>query len=407
MRAWVMLLGVGCVAPGQPAHHITSDGRPALGDTEPRPLPDRPTVRVETLEGSVDNDFLFTDLPLEVSLSLDGDSLEALAEAPREWTPGAVTVLGVTYEPVGVRIKGGSSFRGIDEKPSFKVKLDAYVDGMELAGLDMLVLNNGVNDPSMVHQRLANELYEAAGVPAARTGYAWVTVNGDPYGLYVHVEEVDRRMVRRTLGDDEGSLFEMFRTDFLPGSAEAFELDFGPDDRTAIQGVIDASTLPHDEAIEAVEAWADFDQFLDYWAVSAVVGQFDGYPFSWPGDDMFVYADPRDGRLRFLPHGTDETFVHADESLAYPYGVLADHCMRSAPCEADFAERLWSVWATAEAIDMPTRLEVLDDAARVWRTADPRREADLDGVEESLETARHFLFSRPERLAEVAEDGGL
>ena len=42
-------------------------------------------------------------------------------------------------------------------------------------------------------------------------------------------------------------------------------------------------------AIGVVGEPLSVDSYLDYWAVSAVVGQFDSYPYGVPGDDCHVY----------------------------------------------------------------------------------------------------------------------
>ena len=115
---------------------------------------------------------------------------------PDEYQPGtfALEADGVTHGPfeVGVRLKGGlGSFRGLEGKAAFKVKVDEYVDGQTFFGLEKLTLNNMVQDPSMVHETLAYELFRSLGVPASRTGYAFVRVNGESFGLYLNVETLD------------------------------------------------------------------------------------------------------------------------------------------------------------------------------------------------------------------------
>jgi spore coat protein CotH len=59
-------------------------------------------------------------------------------------------------------------------------------------GLDRLTLNNMVQDPTMVHEALGYQVYEAAGVRVPRTGYVRLTVNGQPYGLYLNLEARQR-----------------------------------------------------------------------------------------------------------------------------------------------------------------------------------------------------------------------
>ena len=89
----------------------------------------------------------------------------------------ALTVGDLAFGPkqVEVKLKGHGSFRPLGEKAAFKVKF-AKTD--RLLGLKSLTLNNMVQDPSMLHEALGYEVLRAAGVPAPRTGFAYVRVNG-------------------------------------------------------------------------------------------------------------------------------------------------------------------------------------------------------------------------------------
>ena len=92
---------------------------------------------------------------------------------------------GQTYGPlaVGVRLKGGVfGFRSLAGKAAFKLKFNHSVAGQRFQGLKRLTLNSMVQDGSMVHETLAYTAFRAMGVPAPRTGYAFVRVNGEDYG---------------------------------------------------------------------------------------------------------------------------------------------------------------------------------------------------------------------------------
>ena len=56
-----------------------------------------------------------------------------------------------------------------------------------------LTLNNMVQDPTMLHEALGNEVYQAAGVPVPRTSYVHLRVYDQDQGLYLNVETIDRR----------------------------------------------------------------------------------------------------------------------------------------------------------------------------------------------------------------------
>ena len=76
----------------------------------------------------------------------------------------------------------------------------------------------------------------------------------------------------------------------------------------------------------AAAAYADVDQFTRFWAMCAVVGQLDSFPYSNPGDDYFAYANPATGRLAFMPWGIDESFYAGDIDVSVIHSVLAVQC---------------------------------------------------------------------------------
>ena len=163
--------------------------------------------------------------PAAVSLAdiaLPQSSIDALDADPSEYQPGTLemTVADVRYGPleIGVRLKGHGSFQPLSGKASFKLKLN-WVSGQKLLGLKKMTLNNMAQDPSRVHEMLAYALHRAAGVPASRSGYTFVTLNGEDYGLYSNIEAYDDVSLRKLFGQTkhlyEGSYDAGFGADLL------------------------------------------------------------------------------------------------------------------------------------------------------------------------------------------------
>jgi spore coat protein CotH len=105
---------------------------------------------------------------------------------------------------VGVRLKGRGSFRAIDQKPSFAIKFDEYIEGQAYRGFKKLLFNNSVQDASYVSELLATELFRDAGVPAARVTHARMRLNGRDLGLYVVVEAMNKDFLKRNFGSGDG-----------------------------------------------------------------------------------------------------------------------------------------------------------------------------------------------------------
>lgn len=236
------------------------------------------------------------------------ECLDRPFDSPFTYFTGAVTIDGVRYEQVGIRKKG---FLGSlsDTKPSLKLKLDLNVKDQAHLGLSTLTFNNGRQDPSQIRTCLGFDLFTRAGVPAPRCNYAELFINGQPLGAYAHVEVINKAFLRRHFQDDEGQLYEGTVSDFRPGWLGTFEQETNevvPYDRSDLMGLTDALNAPDDQLLLALEPWLDLEAFERFWVAEVLLDHWDGY--SGNANNFYVYADPSDGRFRFLPWGVDATF---------------------------------------------------------------------------------------------------
>ena len=60
----------------------------------------------------------------------------------------------------------------------------------------------------MLHETVSYAIFRAAGVPAPRTGYAYVRVNGEPFGLYLNLEPYDTVSLERLFPGGTQHLYE-------------------------------------------------------------------------------------------------------------------------------------------------------------------------------------------------------
>lgn len=179
------------------------------------------------------------DKVVEIHLGgLSEAELDELEAEPTEEVHGSfeLTVDGVRKGPlledVGIRLKGGvgSASPVKTGKSGFKVRLDKFVKGQLFFGIKRLTLNNMIQDPSMVHESLTYELFRELGLPASRTGYSFVTLNGDDYGLFLNLETLDEVSLPQWHPTTQ-HLYEadVAKTDVVPG-APPFEVDEGDEE---------------------------------------------------------------------------------------------------------------------------------------------------------------------------------
>ncbi|MBM4365140.1 MAG: CotH kinase family protein [Deltaproteobacteria bacterium] len=346
-----------------------------------------------------DADGFYADGTIQrVDIELSAEAIAALEADPRTWVEGVFAYEGQRYGPVGVRIKGESSYRSIDEKPSLKVKFSEYQADGRFMGMRRLVFNNMVSDPSMLRERVAYRFFRQRGVPAPRCNHAVLSVNGEPYGLYSNVENTDEELLGGWFDDAEGSMWEIHDADFQEGLLDGFEIEEGEDDRSQIEAL--TAVMATIEGPARMFDYVDEPAWWLYFATMAYVGNLDGYPFSEPGDDAHLYLDPGTGLFNFIPHGLDETFLD-DASVEYVmHGILATACIEDSACKATWREHLAVAIADADAAAMQAWVDEIAAEIDAEGDADPRKEYTDAEVDEARDYVKMFMDLRSADLEE-------
>lgn len=323
-----------------------------------------------------------------------GAARASLSAAPREWVEATFRGSGETLSQVGVRLKGHRSMRGLAGKPSFKIKVDRYRKGRRFLGLRELTLNAMVDDPTMMREALGYRLYREVGVPAPETGYVQLRVDGAPYGVYLLVETVDQEFVEDRFGDSRGEIFEgSSGCDLYPDDVAGLDQDLGedgPGGRVALAALAAAAgTSPPAELMTGQRARFDASA-LSYLAVSAVLGDFDGYRHA---HNYHLFHRPEPDRWFFIPWGIDRTFFKR-------LGPFDSNGLLAARCFADHACRLAYLHELRRVLDHLDRLH-LDQGADVIAAflapavaADQRRPYQDDRMAAARADLRRFVRTR-------------
>ncbi len=351
------------------------------------------------IDPGTSEEFLAFDVMPEVGLRIDDDGVASLERDPRTYVEGTLVYRGQEFGPVGVRLKGQNSFLPFHEKPSFKINVNEYLPEATFYGLKDLTFNNMRSDPSMMHERLAYLVAREAGLPAPRCNHMLLEVNGERYGLYANVETVKERMVAGHFEDHDGTLFEATDVDFTSELVARYELESGPDDRSKLSGLASALTQqPADLAMSAAAGYIDLAHLQRYWAMATVIGHYDGFPYSVPGDDYFVYDDPTTDRLWLIPWGMDETFLSAEHPPMQVHSVLAVACRDTPSCRQGYVDQTWELLAHTEAMGLDALRQMIQDQLAPHIAADTRRPYDDAMVAEYQTQLRYFIRGRREIL---------
>jgi len=199
-----------------------------------------------------------------------------------------LTINGATFKNVGIRPKGNSSLRTVagdknTDRFSFKIKFDQYVEGQTCFGLNKLALNNIIMDKTYMKEYLSYDMFESMGVVTPKYAYADITLNGQPWGLYLAVEVMEESFVQRNYGSLNGRLYR-------PEGAGA-DLKWTGENASNYSGIrnyaaYDVTDSDFSKVITMIynlnngtdlEKYLDVDSILRYFAVNTFLVNFDSY----------------------------------------------------------------------------------------------------------------------------------
>ena len=140
----------------------------------------------------------------------DWDSFIENCES-EEYSSCAVVIDGESYKNIAIRAKGNTSLSRVanygNDRYSFKIEFDHYNDATTYHGLDKLCLNNIIQDNTYMKDYLCYTMMNYAGVSSPLCSFAYITVNGEDWGLYLSVEAVEDSFLERNY-NGTGSLYK-------------------------------------------------------------------------------------------------------------------------------------------------------------------------------------------------------
>lgn len=129
-----------------------------------------------------------------------------------EYSACTVIIDEEVYKNVAIRAKGNTSLTQVasygNDRYSFKIEFDHYDNSGSYYGLDKLCLNNIIQDNTYMKDYLTYQMMSAFGVASPLCSYAYITVNGEDWGLYLAVEGVEEAFLQRNYGQDYDELYK-------------------------------------------------------------------------------------------------------------------------------------------------------------------------------------------------------
>lgn len=248
------------------------------------------------------------DSVIDIKIEIAEEDFKSILSDPmaEEYKSANVTVDGTTIKNVGFRTKGNSTLKSVantdSERYSFRIKLDKYVDGQNLLGLDEFVVNNMYSDPSYMREYLSYEALREIGANVPETVFANIYINNELYGFYLCVEAIDNSFLERSFGNNNGNLYKQEQGSTLKdvegSNYDKSELKVGDDEAKAGLKNFIKSLNEVKEEKGNIESVLDVDSALRYIAANTVLGSYDSYSGNM-SHNYYLYE--QNGKFTVIP----------------------------------------------------------------------------------------------------------
>jgi hypothetical protein len=272
--------------------------------------------------------------------------------SPSERIPAILTLNGATYDSVGVRYKGNSTFclpnDNFNPKVPYNIDMNYFIDGQELLGYNKIKLANAWMDPTFVKQIVSSNIYRRY-LPTGESNLVKLNVQGDYVGLYVNDESINKQFLKKHFDEKSGPLFKCDNIDRFCDTANAPSamppnLYYMGDDTTLYYNSYDMKSDNGWEQLvnlikvidfdfQNIDSVLNVDRALWAFAVNQVLLNLDCYN-TYYIHNYYLYQT-KDGLFQMIPWDLDNSFLGAilgsfwsapSDAYEYdPYSIGEDH----------------------------------------------------------------------------------
>jgi spore coat protein H len=231
------------------------------------------------------------------------------------YVPVTVRYDGGVWNHVAMRHKGNSSlasaWRTGVMKIGFRLNFDRYemehpeVTDQRFYGFGEMTFSSGFRDPSLIRDKLAEQVMRGLEIPTARCAFYQVFVDAGEgpvyWGLYTMIEDPSDQMIEAQFKDKSGNLY---KPDGPAANWTRFEMDSFEKksnkeaaDYSDIMAAITALNAPRSDAQvwrAGLDAVFNVQSFWNVVALSRAIGHWDGYGVM--SHNYYLYGDPSDNK---------------------------------------------------------------------------------------------------------------
>lgn len=229
-----------------------------------------------------------------------------------EYYPATLTFDNTTLDTIGVRFKGEYSFRG-SLKP-LKLDINEFVKGQKLDGLKKLNLQAAMEDDSQIREKMVYDMFKWVGLPAPRSSFTKVYINGNYHGLFTVVEQVDKTFLKSNFSNPNGNLYKAYYAtlDSISGGStwkgngfnNGLEIKSNEEnhDWSVMEKVYSFSSSQYSGKAysDSLQNYVDFSNVLKHMAVETATTSYDNYA-NGSGANIYWLVDSTDNMLKSIP----------------------------------------------------------------------------------------------------------
>jgi hypothetical protein len=246
--------------------------------------------------------------------------------------PATMTIDGTSYDSVGVRFRGNTSYFTIGNSPkkSFAVSTDLIHEDQVCMGFKNLKFNNAHQDASFMREVLYCQM-SARHTPVAKANYIHLYLNNQDWGIYPNIQAIDKTFLEGYFLSNDGARFRATTEETGPGGGGP-----GWGDGTAGMNYLGADTAEYQQyydlkssdidepwqklaeacktlsnasasTMESTQAKIDIDKALWFLAVENIFTDDDSYIMKGKMD-YYVYYEPETDRTTPLEYDGNSSF---------------------------------------------------------------------------------------------------
>jgi hypothetical protein len=233
--------------------------------------------------------------------------------------PAKLMVDGKTYENIGVRFRGNTSYSmsRTGYKRPLNITMDLVNKEQNLYGYHTLNLMNSIHDATFLRQILFHKIAREY-MPALKANFVRLVINGENWGIYINLQQFNTDFIKDEFDTRKGERWKApfgrggvglsYLGDNISSYKNSYEIKSKDDPNSWINLINLCKVLnqtPIDQLEKALKPILDINDALKFLALDNISANGDGY---WTrAADYLIYRDKK-GLFHFFAYDTLETF---------------------------------------------------------------------------------------------------